>query len=238
MFAESTRRSCKTCGTNLIPYPLSTGPKCGDPVYLNFHCNISSGEVTFDVPSGTYRVTSISPETRKFIIQTNDANDCKAGNSGDGFFRFKQPSPYHVSSRCNADEVEIGWDPPLEPTCSSPTDCKDWPNSTCNVTSNGKKRCLCNTNFRWDNLSLNCTEGRITPLFSVCPQTVQNLKGSFTVPADSGNGQQRYKSSTRKIAFSLTLVIACISAVVITIVSSAIVYVYLKRRKLVEGEGN
>ncbi|MBA0798966.1 hypothetical protein Gohar_009511 [Gossypium harknessii] len=209
---ESTRRSCETCGTNLIPYPLSTGPKCGDAMYLNFHCNISSGEVTFDVPIGTYRVTSISPETRKFIIQTNDANDCKAGNSGDDLFRFKQPSPFHVTSRCNADEVEIGWDPPLEPTCSSPTDCKDWPNSTCNGTSNGKKRCLCNTNFQWDNLSVNCTE-------------------------DSGYGQKKFKSSTRKIALSLTLVIACISAIVITIVSSAIGYVYLKRRKQVEGEG-
>ena len=130
-------------------------------MYLSFQCNISSGEVTFDAPSGTYRVTSINPETRKFIIQTNDANGCKAGNSGDNFFQFKQPSPFHVTSRCNADEVEIGWDPPLEPTCSSPTDCKCWPNSTCNVTSDRKKRCLCNRNFRWDNLSLNCTEGRM-----------------------------------------------------------------------------
>ncbi|XVE66288.1 hypothetical protein DITRI_Ditri08aG0068400 [Diplodiscus trichospermus] len=208
---ESTRRTCETCGTNQIPYPLSTGTNCGDAMYLSFHCNISSGEVTFDAPSGTYRVTSINQETRKFIIQTNDANDCKAGNSGDNFFRLKEPSPFHVTSRCNADEVEISWDPPLEPTCSSPTDCKDWPNSTCNVTSNGKKRCLCNRNFRWDNLSLNCTE-------------------------DSGYGEKRYKSSTRKMALSLILVIAFLSAVVLIILSSTIVYVYLQRRKLVEGE--
>ncbi|XWS68546.1 hypothetical protein CRYUN_Cryun04dG0099400 [Craigia yunnanensis] len=209
---ESTRRSCETCGTNLIPYPLSTGPQCGDAMYLSFQCNISSGEVTFDAPRGTYRVTSINPETRKFIIQTNDANDCKAGNSGDNFFQFKQPSPFQVTSRRNADEVEIGWDPPLEPTCSSPTDCKDWPNSTCNVTSDGKKRCLCNTNFRWDNLSLNCTE-------------------------DNGYGEKRYKSSTKKMALSLILVVAFLSVVVLTILSSTIVYVYLQRRKMAEGEG-
>ncbi|KAK8519070.1 hypothetical protein V6N12_012299 [Hibiscus sabdariffa] len=209
---ESTKRSCETCGTNLIPYPLSTGPKCGDATYRSFRCNVTSGEVTFDVPSGNYRVTSIDPETRKFVIQTNDANDCKTGNLGDDFFLFKQLLPFHVTSRCTTDEVEIGWDPPLEPTCSSPTDCKDWPNSTCNVTSVGTKRCLCNTNFRWDDSSLNCTE-------------------------DDDYGQKRYKSSTRKVALSLILVIACVSGVVLIVVSSTIVYVYLKRSKLTKGEG-
>ncbi|OMO99886.1 S-locus glycoprotein [Corchorus olitorius] len=193
----STRRSCETCGTNLIPYPLSTGPKCGDPMYLSFHCNISSGEVTFDTPSGIYRVTSINPETHKFSIQTNDANDCKAANSGDSFFKLKQPSPFHVTSRCNADELEIGWDPPLEPVCSLPTDCKDWPNTSCNVTSDGKKRCLC----------------------------------------DSAFGEKRRKSSTRKMALSLILIIVFLSAFVLTILSSTIIYVYLQRKKLVEGEG-
>ncbi|KAL4363301.1 hypothetical protein GQ457_04G005170 [Hibiscus cannabinus] len=179
---ESTKRSCETCGTNLIPYPLSTGPKCGDATYRSFRCNVTSGEVTFDVPSGNYRVTSIDPETRKFVIQTNDANDCKAGNLSDDFFHFKQPY------------------------------CKDWPNSTCNVTSVGTKRCLCNTNFRWDNSNLNCTE-------------------------DDDYGQKRYKSSTRKVALSLILVIACVSGVALIVVSSAIVYVYLKRSKLTKGEG-
>ncbi|KAE8686542.1 hypothetical protein F3Y22_tig00111059pilonHSYRG00223 [Hibiscus syriacus] len=130
----------------------------------------------------------------------------------DDFFQFKQPSPFHVTSRCTTDEVEIGWDPPSEPTCSSPTDCKDWPNSTCNATSDGKKTCLCNTNFRWDNLSLNCTE-------------------------DNGYGKRRCKSSTGKMALSLILMIACVSVVVLIVVSSAIVYVYLKRRKLTKGEG-
>ncbi|XVF44495.1 hypothetical protein PTKIN_Ptkin02bG0127900 [Pterospermum kingtungense] len=212
----STGRSCETCGTNLIPYPLSTGPKCGDDMYLSFHCNISSGEVTFDGPRGTYRVTNINPETRKFIIQTNDANDCKVVNSSENSFPFKQPSPFHVTSRCNADEIEIGWDPPLEPTCSSPADCKDWPDSTCNETSDGKKRCLCNTNFRWDNLSLNCSE-------------------EFSTLADSGYREKRYK--TKKIALSLTLVIVFLSALVLTILSSTMVYVYLQRRKLAEKEG-
>jgi hypothetical protein len=54
-------------------------------------------------------------------------------------------------------EVEISWAPPQEPSCTSSTDCKDWPNSTCNITSDGKRRCLCNQNFLWDGLNLNCS---------------------------------------------------------------------------------
>ncbi|KAF5458403.1 hypothetical protein F2P56_022432, partial [Juglans regia] len=39
---ESTARSCERCGTYTIPYPLSTGQDCGDPMYFFFDCNTSS----------------------------------------------------------------------------------------------------------------------------------------------------------------------------------------------------
>lgn len=57
----------------------------------------------------------------------------------------------------NTDEVEISWKLPMEPTCDSSTDCKDWPDSTCKVAREGQKRCLCST--KWDGLILNCTKG-------------------------------------------------------------------------------
>ena len=55
--------------------------------------------------------------------------------------------------------VEISWKQPPEPTCYSPEDCKDWPHSTCNAAKDGKKRCHCAPNFRWDVSNLNCTQG-------------------------------------------------------------------------------
>jgi len=58
------------------------------------------------------------------------------------------------------DEVEIGWDPPPEPTCFSSSDCKYWPNSSCSARIDGKKLCLCNAKFKWDGLKLKCTEGK------------------------------------------------------------------------------
>lgn len=170
--AESTARSCETCGTNLIPYPLSTGPNCGDPFYYSFRCNISSGQVSFETPSGTYQVISINPDTRKFFIQTKDAENCKNGLRGKTLL-LSQALPFHMTGRCNADlanssseisfkngdMIEISWERPLEPSCSSTADCQDWSNSTCNATQEGKKRCLCNKNFQWDSLKLKCTEG-------------------------------------------------------------------------------
>jgi hypothetical protein len=166
-FAESTVRNCEPCGTNLIPYPLSTSPNCGDPMYFSFYCNTSSGQVSFKAPSGTYRVATINPSTRKFVIQVKHADKLNARNSG-GNPQLNQPLPFNATmnftffsnfrSEVEA-EVEISWIPPQEPNCTLSKDCKDWPNSTCKITRDGKRRCLCNQNFRWNGSTLNCTEG-------------------------------------------------------------------------------
>ncbi|KAG4385467.1 hypothetical protein GLYMA_12G103700v4 [Glycine max] len=167
---ESTGRNCGTCGTNFIPYPLSTGPSCGDPMYFSFHCNISTGELDFETPGGTYQVISINPEAQKFLIHRKNVLNCDQ-SSRDKFLPLNKSFPFHLTSNCYADpsifssnapmkhgvEIELSWEQPLEPICSSLLDCKEWPNSTCNTSSDGKKRCLCNTNFLWDGLKLNCT---------------------------------------------------------------------------------
>ncbi|KAB1210085.1 hypothetical protein CJ030_MR6G011339 [Morella rubra] len=160
---ESTRRSCEPCGTYMIPYPLSTSNSCGDPRYFSFDCDASAGQVSFKAPSGTYRVASIDPNTRKFVIQVKLTNfDWYARNAW-------QPNlslPFRVAGTADLGNSvsaynygkEISWDPPLEPTCTSAADCNDWPQSTCNATKDGMKRCLCEPNFRWNGLLLNCSK--------------------------------------------------------------------------------
>ncbi|WJZ99599.1 hypothetical protein VitviT2T_018025 [Vitis vinifera] len=66
---ESTVRSCETCGSNKIPYPLSTGSKCGDPMYSSFICDNVTGQVLSKVAESSYRVSSINPQASKFVIQ-------------------------------------------------------------------------------------------------------------------------------------------------------------------------
>ncbi|CAK9161395.1 unnamed protein product [Ilex paraguariensis] len=49
-----TVRDCEPCGNNIIPYPLSTGPTCVDPLYYSFYCDDSTGQVLFRAVSGNY----------------------------------------------------------------------------------------------------------------------------------------------------------------------------------------
>ncbi|KAJ6379153.1 hypothetical protein OIU76_015880 [Salix suchowensis] len=221
---ESAAATCETCGTNMIPYPLSTGPKCGDPAYLNFYCNLSSGQLNFkargDNYSDTYRVTKINPGMHTFVIQTETADSCKSIKSNGNLLQLNQSSPFHVIRFCHAvtgnisstvsltggDEVEIGWDPPPEPTCFSSSDCKDWPNSSCSVRSDGKKLCLCNAHFKWDGLKLKCTGGHYS--------------------------ERKNGSSIGNIPFSLIIAVALISLIALVVLSSTIVCICLQRRRM------
>ncbi|KAI4338181.1 hypothetical protein L6164_016525 [Bauhinia variegata] len=65
----STPRTCKPCGTYIIPYPLSTGPDCGDPTYSNFSCNNRTDNVMF---KSNYTVISINPTKRMFYINSSN----------------------------------------------------------------------------------------------------------------------------------------------------------------------
>ncbi|MBA0815820.1 hypothetical protein Gohar_000552 [Gossypium harknessii] len=171
---EASTRNCETCGTNSVPYPLSTGPKCGDPMYFSFHCNNDTGKLSFMAPNGRYSVVVVNPDARTFVIQmkAEEANNCAALHaSASRILQFNQSSPFNVTSSCSGElgnltsdstlegtvEVEISWKPPLEPMCSSSADCKDWPHSTCNENKNGQRRCLCNSTYHWDGSVLNCT---------------------------------------------------------------------------------
>ncbi|KAI9094236.1 hypothetical protein K1719_026818 [Acacia pycnantha] len=151
---EPTPRTCQPCGAFTIPYPLSTEPSCGDPIYSNFKCDLATGKVNFTVGEESYSVTNIDPDKRSFSIQINDSEDCDASNLG------RLGLPFHVTQQC--DEVEgqtlkINWSPPDEPPCSNSLDCKGWSYSTCNATRNGNGRCLCNKKYQWNRGNLSCT---------------------------------------------------------------------------------
>ena len=157
-FAETTVKNCEPCGTNLISYPLSISSNCGDPMYFRFDCNTTIGLVSFKAPSGTYRVTGIDPNTQMSLIQVKDGRSPQLNQS----LPFNLTSPRNSSSKNSSEvtgDVEIVWEPPLEPTCNLPADCKDWPHSTCKSARDGKRRCLCTISFQWDGAKSNCTKG-------------------------------------------------------------------------------
>nr|TKS16477.1 hypothetical protein D5086_0000023040 [Populus alba] len=169
----SVKRKCEICGTTIIPYPLSTGPNCGDKMYFRFHCDDSISQLMFEAPDGAYyRVTGIDEELQKFSIDVGNA-DCTAIESmGNYMQQHNQSWPFHVIGRCDANrsniilgssfegtrfaEVEIGWAKPSEPLCNSLDECNDWQHSTCSSATNGMKRCLCSKSFWWDPKTVSC----------------------------------------------------------------------------------
>ncbi|KAB5512976.1 hypothetical protein DKX38_030004 [Salix brachista] len=173
---ELKAKSCKPCGINVIPYPLSTGSDCGDPMYLSFHCDNSTRKLSFKTQNGTYNVTTIDQDTRTFTIQDKDGDHCNSSTGGQ-MREFNLSLPFKMidfKPRCDTVagnlgsnissqgvvDIVIGWEPPPEPVCTSSADCEDWRNSTCkNVTGNGKMRCHCNSNFQWDGMALSCVQG-------------------------------------------------------------------------------
>ncbi|TYI94630.1 hypothetical protein E1A91_D02G218600v1 [Gossypium mustelinum] len=213
-----TSRSCLPCGTNLVPYPLSTGPNCGDPVYYSFDCDMVTGQLSFMTPSGNYTVTHVNPKASIFDIemQAKEAVNCHAmHSSGSKILQLNRSSPFNVTSSCSSNftndsplkstiEVKITWKPPLEPTCNSSADCKEWPHSTCNITGTGQKRCLCNSAFRWDGLGLTCS-----------PAATGQLRDSFN------------KSKTLPLYLIVSLPIAMA-------LLCAILSIYLWRTKMVK----
>ncbi|XP_028796172.1 G-type lectin S-receptor-like serine/threonine-protein kinase At4g03230 [Neltuma alba] len=152
---EPTPRTCKPCGVFTIPYPLSTKPSCGDPIYVNFTCDSSTGQVSFVVGQESYRVANIDPDKRSFSIQIKDSGDCAASSLG----RRLDP-PFSVTQQCHgeAKTIKINWDPPGEPPCTNSTDCEGWSHSTCKATSNRNGRCLCDEKYQWNGHSLSCTQ--------------------------------------------------------------------------------
>lgn len=152
----------------MIPYPLSTGLDCGDPMYSRFKCNNLTGQVSFVGLNlmYTFRVISISPSTQRFFLQRSQAkvlDNCDHKNR-DIIQQFNATLPFEIISWCNADlgnfnVVELGWELPPEPNCNTSADCRGWPNSTCNPTEDGRKRCLCNKSFQWNASNFNCTQG-------------------------------------------------------------------------------
>ncbi|KAK7272324.1 hypothetical protein RJT34_28843 [Clitoria ternatea] len=148
-----TPNSCEPCGTNTIPYPLSTGPNCGDPTYNKFHCNLE-GQVWFKTPRGnSYRVTGIHEADTRFYIQMDDSNRCEPGSSEQN---DKPKSPFNVTNLCfRSDLAEISWQPAPEPLCREHKYCDHWPHSTCKAREN---RCFCDSKYTWNASTLSCTQ--------------------------------------------------------------------------------
>ncbi|KAF5800015.1 putative protein kinase RLK-Pelle-WAK-LRK10L-1 family [Helianthus annuus] len=64
-FGRAAVVTCPACGTSHVPYPLSTGPMCGNQSY-KVRCD--KGALKFDTLNNTYPIISISPKDQQLVI--------------------------------------------------------------------------------------------------------------------------------------------------------------------------
>ncbi|KAE8718044.1 ATPase 5, plasma membrane-type-like [Hibiscus syriacus] len=57
---------CPDCGSTAVPYPLSTGPTCGDQ---NYKIRCDAGSLIFDTLNNSFPITSIDPLNQRIVIQ-------------------------------------------------------------------------------------------------------------------------------------------------------------------------
>lgn len=89
---------CPNCGRMSVPYPLSTGPDCGDPWY-KVRCN--AGTLRLDGLNGSsYMITSINPMTQTLIIRPPGfaQNTCMAADFGSQGIQLDSNLPFNITS--------------------------------------------------------------------------------------------------------------------------------------------
>ncbi|XP_028786524.1 wall-associated receptor kinase-like 20 [Neltuma alba] len=95
--AAGTPRRCRNCGSNPVPYPLSTGPDCGHPMY-SMKC--TKGKLWFDDLSGSsYMIKSINPVTRRIIIRPASISPwtCVSGDFRNEGIQLNKALPFKMT---------------------------------------------------------------------------------------------------------------------------------------------
>ncbi|KAE8696560.1 Wall-associated receptor kinase-like 20 [Hibiscus syriacus] len=87
---------CGPCGRIPVPYPLSTGPNCGDQAY-NIRC--TAGALWFDALKGSYMIISINPLTQRIILRPPSflANTCVSGDIGTQGIQLDDNLPFNIT---------------------------------------------------------------------------------------------------------------------------------------------
>ncbi|RAL36958.1 hypothetical protein DM860_003880 [Cuscuta australis] len=127
--ALSARR-CADCGSTPVPYPLSTGPDCGDQLY-KIRCN-GGGGLVFDTLNNTYGITSIIPKSQRLTIEPAPflRDTCVTEDISTGGILLNSSLPFNITSSntilyLNCTDALLG----------SPLNCSS--NSACHVYING-----------------------------------------------------------------------------------------------------
>lgn len=136
---------CSNCGTTRVPYPLSTGPNCGDPAY-KIRCD--AGTLRFDTLNNTYAITSVSPENQRLVIRPaefiNNNRTCVTTDLPTEGVQLNTSLPFNVTSSntilyLNCTNLLLG--SPLN--CTSTSLCHSYINGSAEASACGNSNLCC-----------------------------------------------------------------------------------------------
>ncbi|KAL5733156.1 hypothetical protein ACOSQ2_032848 [Xanthoceras sorbifolium] len=89
---------CPNCGSTPVPYPLSTGPTCGDQSY-KIRCDSNTGALQFDTLNNSYPITAIRPNIQRLVIRPSDLlpNTCVASDFVHQGVQLNSSLPFNVT---------------------------------------------------------------------------------------------------------------------------------------------
>ncbi|GMN62283.1 hypothetical protein TIFTF001_031368 [Ficus carica] len=133
-------QQCQNCGQIAVPYPLSTGPGCGEYPLYKVRC--SAGSLFFDAANGSsYPITTINLVTRRITIRPAgiSANACVAADFHSRGIQLDRYLPFRIATgntifllNCTNTALKQLWAPV---DCSSNNEChgyvKDRPVIAC-----------------------------------------------------------------------------------------------------------
>ncbi|KAJ8899962.1 hypothetical protein K2173_019667 [Erythroxylum novogranatense] len=122
-------RRCGNCGLTPVPYPLSTGPDCGDQLY-KIRCTAET--LWFDALNGTsYKITSINPLTQRMTIEPAilTANSCISSDFHSQGIQLNQSLPFNITSSntillFNCKDAVLQLKPPMD--CGATSICHSY----------------------------------------------------------------------------------------------------------------
>lgn len=124
----SAAKRCPDCGRTPVPFPLSTGPDCGDRLY-KLRCN--GGTLWFDTLNGSsYVVISINQVNQRLIIRPPglaDNKTCMAADFRSHGILLDDSLPFNITSsntvvgmNCSSEVLQLSLN------CTSSSPCHDY----------------------------------------------------------------------------------------------------------------
>lgn len=91
---------CGPCGNTPVPYPMSTGPSCGDRAYA-IKCDPNTSTLSFiSKPGRTYEIASIDTKFQRMVIKPPSVTPgtCFSEDYGSEGFQTDDSLPFNISS--------------------------------------------------------------------------------------------------------------------------------------------